>query len=459
MSKRTISARRWLLLPMEIKVREFESKVLLACIAAAKGFGVLLGRNGFNTTGWYPQGVYLDKCISPNKLDIFKYQVDELGNKLASLDVEGVVYQSEEKWLKVRTSQQTVDKSSLILTWGDDQYRMINDVYQIPHKLQAVGSPSADLWHPRMHFLYEQQVDNILERFGELILIPSNFAMIINANGPDYYMDQFIKNKFAQSEAEIQFLREAIAYHQKVFDKFIEIIPAIGEDNPDKTVILRPHPGDDNSVWMNLSKTWPFNVKVVYEGNVSPWILASKVLVHNSCSTAVEAYAMGKPAIAYIPYTDARFEQNIPNPLSQQAETIPDLLQLIQANLHEDGLGRALQHAALYNRFIKNSDHEFAAERIVSALQNLDLPQTPFSFQRYGTLQKIRVLARKARRRYRDFKGKNEFSHTYRKQKNPGVSLVEVKELIRLYQDNLGGWQNISVEQVEEDAFCFYTKE
>ena len=456
MSKRTISSRRWLLLPMEIKVREFEPKVLLACIAAERGFGVLLGRNGFNTTGSYPQGVYLDKCISPNKLANFQLQVDGLGNKLASLDVEGLVYQTEEKWLRVRVSQETIDLSSLIFMWGDEQYGMINGAYAVPEKLKVTGSTTADLWQKRMHFLYQNRADDITNRFGEFLLLPSNFSTVINANGPDFIVKQFVKNKFVKNEEELNLLHESLAFHKRVFDKFVEMIPAVAENNPGLTVVLRPHPGDDRDVWQKLSKKWPENVTVLYEGNISPWILASRVLVHNSCSTAVEAFAMGKPAIAYMPHEDVRFDQNIPNPLSQQARSIDGVLQLIEANLRQDGLGHDSQKTALFNHFIKNKDDEFAGERIVNALEGLELPKSEFTFTRHGTLQKMRIVARKARRRFRDFRGQNEFSYAYRMQKNPGVSLEEVNNLLDLYRKNLGMWQDIQVEQVEEDAFCFY---
>lgn len=456
MSKKIVSARRWLLLPVEIKVREFESRVLLSCIAAERGYGVLLGRNGFNTDGQYPKGVYFDKCISPNKLASFEKQVNVLGNKLASLDIEGLVYQSEDRWLRIRISQDTVNLSSLICTWGNEQYSMINRVFDIPDKLLITGAPTADMWRKKMNFLYQDRVDDILNRFGGFILIPSNFAMIINANGPDFYLKQFTQNGFVKTEEEIEYLKRGLCFHQKIFDKFIEMIPAVATDNPDHIVILRPHPGDDNEFWQKQLKLWPSNVRVLYEGTISPWILASKVLVHNSCSTGVEAFARGKPTIAYTPYTDIHFDQNIPNPLSQQASSIESVLDLIKANIKNVELGRESEKVSLYKQHIEEKEGKFTCELMVDGIDMLDLPEIEYEIPSYNFVQKLRVKARQAKRRFRDVTGDNGFSYAYRKQKNPGICLDEVNDLLKNYQKHLSSFKNVRVKQVEEDAFCFF---
>lgn len=454
MSENMVSSRRWLLLPMEIKVREFESRVLLACVAAERGYGVFLGRNGFNTDGKYPQGVYFDKCISPNKKINLEKQINVLGNKIASLDIEGLVYQTEKKWLRIRISQDTVDMSSLICTWGNEQYSMINRAFNIPEKLAITGAPTSDMWKSKMNFLYQERVDNILSRFGDFILIPSNFAMVISANGSDFYIKQFLQNGFVKTEEEIDHHKRSLSFHQKVFEQFLKMIPAIANDNPNHIVILRPHPGDDNDFWQEQLKSWPSNIKVLYEGTVSPWIIASKVLVHNSCSTGVEAFAREKPTIAYMPYADDDFDQNIPNPLSQQASSIEHVLELVKANLENPELGR--EKTTLYRQHIEEVKGRFACDLIVDEIDKLDLPDIEYEVPSYNFVKKLRVTARQAKRRIRDITGDNEFNYSYRKQKNPGISLGEVKELIGNYQEHLGRFKDVQVRQVEEDAFCFF---
>jgi surface carbohydrate biosynthesis protein len=457
MNKFSVSSRPWLLLPMEIKVREFEAKVLLACIAAEQGYGVLLGRNGFNTNGNYPAGVYMDKCISVYKEAALTNQVDKLGNRLASLDVEGLVYQTESTWLRNRISAQTFELSSLVLTWGDAQREMVNRTYLIPEKVVSTGSPTADLWHPKMHFLYQELADGLVDRFGDFILMSSNFSTVINANGPDFVTRQFIKNGLVKNDAELSRLKEAMQFYQSVLDEFVMLIPLIAEANPNLAVIVRPHPGDDKEFWFSKKPKWPDNVHVVYEGSVSPWILGSRMIIHNSCSTAVEAFAMEKPAIAFCPHVDERFDQNIPNPLSQIAKTVQDVLNLVGNNLRDDTLGREPEKTELFKYHIRSlEDGTFAGERIIEALDQLDLSHSEFTGSEYGVVTGCRVMLRKLRRRLNDFLGRSEFSHAYRMQKNPGVSLFEVTGLMRKYSENFQRWGDIKVKHIEEDLFCFY---
>ncbi len=69
-------------------------------------------------------------------------------------------------------------------------------------------------------------------------------------------------------------------------------------------------------------------VHVMHRGNVLPWLLASRALVHNGCTTAVEGYAMGVPAVAYLKTFDPQYDmdfQGLPNRLSLQCFNFDEL--------------------------------------------------------------------------------------------------------------------------------------
>ncbi len=457
MGMKKISKRPWILLPIEVKNREFDAKIMLACIGATRGFGVLLGRNNFNFKGTFPKGVYLDKCISPYKAESLKQQVNGLGNQLAILDEEGLVYQSEKLYLENRTSQETVELASLIFTWGDAQRDIINGRYNIPDKLIATGSPRADLWQKSWHALYTEEVKKISEQLGPYILIPANFSPAHHVDPINFSLKKRGIEGAVNSRKKLTFKEDRFLYRQKILNKFFDLIPAIAEQFGDRTILLRPHPNDNMKVWDEIKKKWPKNVKVIHRGGISPWIIASDILVHNSCTSGVEAYAMEKPAIAYTPYTNNHFDQNIPNPLSQQKSSIAEVLELIEENLHKRGLGREDEKTELYNYHITNDRSVLSGDRMLDALEQLDLPECEFSFRNYGIRHRTRVLARKIRRRLGDFTGKHEFSYAYRKQKNPGMSLVEIGNLLRCFRAEMNCWHDVKVAQVGEDLFCFYS--
>ncbi len=54
------------------------------------------------------------------------------------------------------------------------------------------------------------------------------------------------------------------------------------------TIIVRPHPSENHEKWCEVL---PEHEKVIvkHEGNVLPWLMAAQVVIHNSCTTGIEA--------------------------------------------------------------------------------------------------------------------------------------------------------------------------
>ena len=129
--------------------------------------------------------------------------------------------------------------------------------------------------------------------------------------------------EFSQGRAE---------YKQRIMDHFLEAIPKLARKFPDTTIIIRPHPVENKSVYDQLASRFD-NLKVVQEGNVIPWIRAAAAVIHNGCTTGIEAYLSDKPALAYVPVEDVRYGYDalIPNELSFQCQ---DIAQLEQATLN-----------------------------------------------------------------------------------------------------------------------------
>ncbi len=114
-------------------------------------------------------------------------------------------------------------------------------------------------------------------------------------------------------------------------------------------------------------------VVVNNEGNVLPWLLACKLLVHNGCTTAAEAYAMGVPAIAYLKTFDERFDidfQGMPNQLSQQCFDLDELIASIRHIL--DGKSaddlKDPDKEVLIDSYMAARSGRFASERILDVL-------------------------------------------------------------------------------------------
>ena len=71
-------------------------------------------------------------------------------------------------------------------------------------------------------------------------------------------------------------------------------------------------------------------VVVTRDGSLNAWLLASEVLIHNGCTTAVEGYNSGAPIVNYVPVSDERFDIVLPNLLGTTCRTADQVLTTLE---------------------------------------------------------------------------------------------------------------------------------
>ena len=105
------------------------------------------------------------------------------------------------------------------------------------------------------------------------------------------------------------------------------MVRALSHRHRDYQIIIRPHPSESHDPWQRLAAELP-NVSVIYEGNVAEWLLAANLLIHNNCTTGVEAYLLGRAAIAYSAFRDEAYDLFLPNALSEEVFELDQLLDI-----------------------------------------------------------------------------------------------------------------------------------
>ncbi len=116
-------------------------------------------------------------------------------------------------------------------------------------------------------------------------------------------------------------------HKQAIFNAFKELIPILDRKFPDHTIIVRPHPTENQQVYKDIARNCQ-RVRVTNEGNVVPWLMATDVVIHNGCTTGVEAYMMGVPAISYRAQIDETYDMGfyrLPNLISHQCFDVDQL--------------------------------------------------------------------------------------------------------------------------------------
>ena len=144
-------------LHVEISARELDSKLLLAILAAARGHEVVVANievieKGL-LRGWLPSGIFHTKSITPSKNKIIRHNaIISNGSKITSIDEEACIDRyNYEKFLNRRYSDQTINQSSAVFTWGDEDFEALNKFYKkYSNKIYKTGSPRADLWKPSL---------------------------------------------------------------------------------------------------------------------------------------------------------------------------------------------------------------------------------------------------------------------------------------------------------------------
>jgi hypothetical protein len=93
-------------------------------------------------------------------------------------------------------------------------------------------------------------------------------------------------------------------------------------------------------------------------------------LIHNGCTTGIEAFILEKPALAYRPVSADVFDLALPNELSQQCVSQGELRDTLREVLAENaGCRHTEAQRRLIDRHLAAREGRLAADRIVDVLE------------------------------------------------------------------------------------------
>ncbi len=368
-------------IPIEVKIRELEGRTLLALAAAERGHQVILGSKMDAlipaVDGHLPAGVIHMKSLTPS--DQMLDQLTKLksnGHLVTSQDEEsGLLDESYEKFARIRYSELSINKADAVFGWGEFDTASLKQVYpDFAEKMIATGSPRVDFW--RKDFQNYFHLDSKLQKWQDkpYLMVVSNFGSVIRSNKIWNVMARLREAGYFDRDPEMElFEYEYSGYMLQLIGHFVKMIRQLAETYPDVNILIRPHPVEADEAWDKMIGPYP-NVHVFREGTISAWIRGATAIIHNGCTSALEAAVSGVPRIAYRPLP-SHFEREIPNQLSREAFTMDELLEKVdhllqnqssKAELNQDKLAEE----KLAKRLV-NVDGVLAADRIVDAWEIL----------------------------------------------------------------------------------------
>ena len=369
-----------LYLPVETVVRELDAKLLLSAAAVARGYCVVIGRKSCvrRIAKENGRGFFVYKSNIDSDVESYFRPLREARVITSALDEEGFVWPSSEDYLRDRVGAgQAFDWLSTLFAWGAEQESWFREGF--PQRefdnLYVTGNVRFDILREPYKGVFSDRVGQIRDKHNDFVLINTKFSA---GNLARFYgvshMERVRKSgKIRNSDDDLYFQGKE-EYMKKMWGHYVEAVRFLARQFPDVNFIVRPHPSEERSTWED-GLSGLKNAYVQANGNVIPWIMASKAVVHTNCTTGVEAFMAGKPVFRYHPEYDERYESEFPNSLGYGFDNIEELSLGIKRVL-EEGEERVVgeqqeKGREVVKHHLESYDGDYAYQRILDAYDDV----------------------------------------------------------------------------------------
>ena len=150
---------KWLIIPIETMVREYYGKLLLAAVAAERGWGVILASKDILEDLPEINGLIIELNFKKTaQVEAYRKQ----GYRVCAMDEEGLIFYNPEYYTQYRLDNKAINSLDLLLLWGKNQHDIIrNHLDGIESKLVITGNPRMDLLRPELREMYSAEVKDI----------------------------------------------------------------------------------------------------------------------------------------------------------------------------------------------------------------------------------------------------------------------------------------------------------
>jgi surface carbohydrate biosynthesis protein len=337
-----------ILLPVETIDRELDCKLFLAASLVNKNINVIIAQHDYfnSSCDKFKGGVYIGKNIFKSHfpqselekpIDLSFYENLKVNDiSLFHLDEEGgIIPGDEDGWrqgLDFRLNPGILSDDDYIFTWGSFQkeHYESKDSSLPESNFIACGHPKFELCKPRFRNYYKKSIEEIRARYGSFILINTNQGLANGLAGLERTLLDHV-DKVCYTTKDEKLRLEFItwwAHQNKIISNFIVLIHSLSIAFPDKTFVVRPHPSEDPKFYRVILSILK-NVHVDSAGAVHPWIMAADLIIHDGCTTAVEAFLAKVPVVNFKSTMNDPYEFKLPNQIGSRCESVDDVIRVI----------------------------------------------------------------------------------------------------------------------------------
>ena len=320
--------------PIEVKNRELIARIYFAIKCCLKGASVVIGdkNNLSKRLNLIEKGIIFFKSIQPHQYEVIK-KFRENKFKIASMDEEGLMFFTNENYIR-RFKEDNFKLMDIYFSWGKrEKDALLSKFKNYENIIKIVGNVRLDILKKPISEIFIKEAKILKEKYGNFILLTTKFCRHnpIRRGWSTYYMGQ--KNAgyvHTRHNKEYSIMTE---YHEKKnLKEFIEFIKKFSTEFPNKKLIVRIHPAEERSIWVNnLSNLKNIHISFSSDGiSTNSYILASQFIIQSNCTTSLEAFLLGKFSVNFLPYNDTKYEYKIPKLVSKNIFNQVDLINFIK---------------------------------------------------------------------------------------------------------------------------------
>lgn len=370
-------------IPIEKKNREFLSKLLITTELARRGIHVVIGfyHPIFANAAQFPAGLMYFKGLNKVQYDFMRFMAGT-GHRPVATDEEAIgssdpAYIMQDCWRGIS------EFTARVFCQGEVHRGALMDLRGFtPEQLVITGNSRIDLLRPPFRDAIQLKADEIRRARGPFVLINTDCSSI---NGEITDLDLYRKTLVQigwvdpKSAEDLALMEDHIAHDRNNMAAIEAFVLAMDRDYPDRRVVLRPHPTENDRFWHDLAARVS-NLAIVTQTEAPQWILAADCLVQTGCTTGVEAAVLGTPTIGLVCQPDEVFHPSLLlthqiNPVVRSADDAVRAIRRLDSGDGPEFAARIKEKRHLLAPHIDIDEGLFAYEKIAAAMDDM-LPVT-----------------------------------------------------------------------------------
>ncbi len=379
--------KKYLLLPIEIISRELDSRILIALrlLKLDCKWQIIIGKTNKIGDFWRSKVesdskfIYLSKGMTFSKL--YFINMIKKGGFYFLLDEEGAIFSPyiNKYWTRGANNNDLLKHVSKIFFWGNNEllnYKKRHSGYLTESKIEVTGNPRFDLCKKKYESFYSS-ISKKLTNQNKFIMVDTAFGTYNNIIDINLQFEHWKNVKYEKNRGEVdrtkwlEKIKPLYEYQKKIFPIFLDGILNLCTKLPDQNFLIRPHPVENVNTYKNYFKNQK-NVIVSNEGTAVEKFKYAQLIIHNGCSTAVEAFFAKTPMICFLPSFNEEMVQSLPKDISLQAFDKNDLESMVKEALTDEPKSLFNTNLSIVKNYIDNVDYE-SSDKIANIINKFDL--------------------------------------------------------------------------------------